>query len=555
MDTVTELYKECFTAQLADWCHAHGVEYIGHIIEDMNCHMRSGVGHYFRALAPQDMSGMDIVLHQVMPGMDDYIHTVTCATGVGAGSFYHYILAKLCASLAHLTPHMKGRAMCEVFGAYGYGEDSPMMKYLMDHLLVRGINRFVPHAFDSKFPDTDCPPHFGAEGHDPSFEAFSALMGYVNKVAHLLDGTVHKASAAILYHVDGEWASRFDNAENMEPYATALYDAHIDYDIVWLDVLRDSARVEDGRLKIADESFNCLIVPYADHIPEVLAEVLKDLIGQGLAVWFGKAMPDNVDFDAEVVYASDIPEKMRALGMTDIEVEGDFPKLRIYHSVRDGKDVLMLANEDYARECDTALKLPFDGEYARLDVMTELYASGKTENGRLRVRLKPGQSEVILFGENGGFEPEITLTEGERLEPSFTLELADCDDLSAFESKGEFESFFNVNRPDFLPEFSGKMRYTFTVNVSPRGRRAFLDLGRVGQNAVLTVNGKDCGIRIAKPYLFEVTGAIEEGENEITVTVSNTLGQRMRDGFTSYLQLSPSGLLGGMRMMYAKDNA
>ena len=75
------------------------------------------------------MSGIDVVLHQIMPGMADYIHTTTCATGTGAGSFYDYILAKLCSSLAHLTPHMRGRAMCEVFGAYGYGEDSVMMKF------------------------------------------------------------------------------------------------------------------------------------------------------------------------------------------------------------------------------------------------------------------------------------------------------------------------------------------------------------------------------------------------------------------------------------------
>ena len=47
-----------------------------------------------------------------MPGKSDVVHAVTCATGVYDGAFFGYILAKLGASLAHLTPSMQGRAVC-----------------------------------------------------------------------------------------------------------------------------------------------------------------------------------------------------------------------------------------------------------------------------------------------------------------------------------------------------------------------------------------------------------------------------------------------------------
>ena len=40
--------------------------------------------------------------------------------------------------------------MCEAFGAYGWNEGLKMMKWIADHLLVRGINYLVPHAFDPK---------------------------------------------------------------------------------------------------------------------------------------------------------------------------------------------------------------------------------------------------------------------------------------------------------------------------------------------------------------------------------------------------------------------
>ena len=44
--------------------------------------------------------------------------------------------------------------MCEAFGAYGWNEGLKTMKWIADHLLVRGVNYIVPHAFDPKaFPD------------------------------------------------------------------------------------------------------------------------------------------------------------------------------------------------------------------------------------------------------------------------------------------------------------------------------------------------------------------------------------------------------------------
>ncbi len=552
MDTVTEMYSECFNKQLADWCHAHGVIYTGHIIEDMNCHLRSGVGHYFRALRHQDMSGMDIVLHQVMPGMADYIHTVTCATGTGAGSFYEYILAKLCSSLAHLTPHMQGRAMCEVFGAYGYGEDSVLMKFLIDHLLVRGINLFVPHAFSTRFPDRDCPPHFGIEGKDPSFEAFTALMKYANKAAHLLSDTVHKANAALLYHVDGEWASRYGNASNMEPAATALLDGHIDYDIVSMDMLRDDATVSEGKLEIYREKFDCLIVPYADHMTKGQLDVLCSLEDAGLPVWYMDALPENAYRGGVTVTREELVPKMKALGMVDVTIPEGFPKLRFYHCTRGKSHIFMFVNEDYAKTADLTVTLPCAGEYARLDLLTDICVSGETADGSLKLNLLPHQSQIIVFGDRAGLPDEITLTEGVSVPADYTLELAECENLDSFELVGHFDRYFNINSPDFRPDFSGKMRYTFKIDVEAVENGVYLDLGRVGQNAEVRVNGKYCGIRISQPYLFNITDAVNLGENTVTVTVSNTLGQKFRDGFSKFLQLSPSGLMGGVNVKYRK---
>ena len=75
----------------------------------------------------------------------------------------------------------------------------------------------------------------------------------------------------------------------------------------------------------------------------------------------------------------------------------------------------------------------------------------------------------------------------------------------------------------------------------------------MGQNAEAWINGKYCGIRISRPYLFDVTDAVNLGENTATVVVSNTLAQKARDCFSEYLQLAPSGLLGNIRIIRSVD--
>ena len=93
------------------------------------------------------------------------------------------------------------------------------------------------------------------------------------------------------------------------------------------------------------------------------------------------------------------------------------------------------------------------------------------------------------------------------------------------------------------------MRYTFTLCTDGGWEGAWLDLGRVGQTARLWVNGHDAGIRITAPYAFPVGHLLTEGENTVTVEVANTLVGKVRDGFSYHMTLTPSGLLGPVRLM------
>ncbi|HIC2071409.1 TPA: hypothetical protein ACW0SM_005692, partial [Raoultella ornithinolytica] len=131
--------------------------------------------------------------HQIHPGLDQGYFKSFTSTGWD-GEFFHYGLAKLGSSLGHLDPKKKGRTLCEMYGAYGWGEGLKLMKWLTDHMLVRGVNNFVPHAFSLKaFPDPDCPPHFYADGQDHQYRFMHLLMNYANRVSHLLSDGHHQS--------------------------------------------------------------------------------------------------------------------------------------------------------------------------------------------------------------------------------------------------------------------------------------------------------------------------------------------------------------------------
>src|SRR6478736_610975 len=120
MDAVSRLYSENFSRRLGQWCRAHDVEYIGHVIEDngAHAHLGPGAGHYFRAMAGQDMAGIDIIGGQVIPGFSR--GPFANMPGHADGEFFHFGLAKLASSAAHLDPLKRGRSMCETMGAYGW---------------------------------------------------------------------------------------------------------------------------------------------------------------------------------------------------------------------------------------------------------------------------------------------------------------------------------------------------------------------------------------------------------------------------------------------------
>lgn len=555
MDVITKLYNENFSYGLGNWCREHGVMYIGHVIEECNAHMRLnyGAGHYFRALGGQDMAGMDIVLMQIIPGLTENVHRVPLPDkGYASPKFYHYTLPKLAASHSHLQPLKKGRAMCEIFGAFGWGEGLPYMKQLADLMLVNGINHFVPHAFSPKEDDPDCPPHFYNGGRNQQYALFGELMGYMGRCAHALSGGIHQADVAVFYNAEGEWTGGKNQV--FQEVCAELTRKLIDYDIVPYDILKDpDTTVKDGKLWINGEAFGALIISESEIMPYDRLECFAKLAKQGLPVIFTESLPvrsaEGNGIEAllerfECVQLLELSDMLREKQCCHLSFEeNETPYLRYYHTKRGAWDLFMFSNDDIRHTLDTKIKLPRSGACVLYDPWENRCYQAEAPEGTLHLVLEKGNAVMILFGEDLPTDlPKIlTLQEEKPLELSFAIDLKNAGEKEFFPYAQNCPCV-DLTAPDCMPDFIGEIRYRTEFEIEEAYQA--LDLGDVGETAQVWINGHYLGTRINAPYRFRLEDALVKGKNELEIRVLSNSAHAKREPFTVYLQVPPTGVLG-----------
>ncbi len=557
MEVITKLYSESFTYQLGNWCRDHGVMYIGHVIEDMGAHMRMGYGsgHFFRALDGQDMAGIDIVLMQDIPGISNQIHRSPLADGgIADPTFFRYTLPKLASSHSHIQPLKKGRAMCEIFGAFGWAEGLPFMKGLADIMLASGINYFVPHAFSPKDEDTDCPPHFYNGGKNIHYPYFKNLMEYMSRTSHLISGRTHKADVAVFYNAEGEWTG--GKNQLFFEICSTLTKNLIDFDIVPYDALLD-ATVESYRLIINGESYGALIVSESELMPISRLKCFSKLAKMGLPVIFTEAFPvgsaegDNISdiiSSFMVSKTSLLPSLLRNMELCQLSITGKMlDSLRFYHIERENTDIYLFSNENINSTFDGEIMLKGAKECLIYEPWDNKLYRASLDSNKLTLRLENGNMLFVILGCDipshiPYFEYEV---ERKLLPLRFDISIMD-EGETEYRSLAKNSECFDISAPDRLPYFSGSICYETTF----AGDMDFtvLDLGQVGEVAEAWLNDKYLGLRINAPYKFSLRDALCDGENKLKIIVKSNLAHLRRDDLSFYMQIPPSGIIGDISL-------
>lgn len=541
MDIITRMYEENFSRQLGDWCEEHGVEYIGHVLEDVGLHSRlgPGTGHYFRAMAGQHMGGIDVVLNQLIPDRD-----------YGKNGFYHYSIQQLAASAAHQNPRMKGRAMCEIFGAFGWSEGLSMMKWMADHMLVGGINWFVPHAFTEKaFPDPDCPPHFYAHGMNPQYRYMYLVFDYMNRVCHLLNGGRAAVDNAVLFPAEGEWAGGY---RDYGVIGKLCLTHQIPYELVCVDAL-ETASVSQGRLQVGETSYRTLLVDHIDLLPDHALAQLERLYRQGACVRFVGHAPKGLDgASAPSVPVIQDEELLPLLREGAACAAREYqPWLRCYKYLQEDMTVYLLVNSSMNHRLDTAVLVEEAPAYVWYHAEDNtLEAAQPDQRGWLPLSLDRGESVILLAGRQEAlpgegdlpFRPELS---GERRELSgaWSISLADYREQERFQPLCVTDQLEDISSKK--PGFSGIIRYETAFE----GPARMIDLGRAFEGVEVLVNGRSAGVRVGYPYRYDVSALAGEGENQLTVLAATSLGDALGDDLSKQRPFSPEGILGPVTLL------
>lgn len=546
MDEVTRLVEKDFSRQVGDWCRSHGVAYIGHVIEDDNQHARTGssLGHYFRGLSGQDMAGIDDIGGQVFPQGEDVVQRDTLVPR--DGEFYHFALGKLGASHAAIDPLKKGRAMCEIFGAYGWEEGVRLEKYLADHFMVRGINRFVPHAFSAKkYPDGDAPPHFYAGGNDPLYRHFGVLMNYMQRICGLIDGGRSKTDTAILYHAEAEWTGK---SMLMQKPARILAENQIDFHFIPIDVFTDINVYHTGfdeGLHVNENCYRLLIIPYAQFIPEALQSGIEKIKESGCRVIFLEELPRGLcDSDKSLsesvrscpaVALDSLADVVKREGLQEIQLQPSATTVRCLH-YEGNQEIYYFVNE--GTKCYKGeVHLPGNARFCEYDAWNNcIYRVGVEEEKKageagckLELQIQSGHSCILMAISNQTIQPELYHNRvqrgGEIIAFSSVWRYALCRaiDYPSFGDKKEILHLSDIS--DFSREnasFSGFIRYENKFFYGKTGR-IVLEITDAYEGVELFINGSGAGIQIVPPFLFDITDLAAAGENTIRIEVATTL--------------------------------
>ncbi len=576
MDCASLLYQKNFSKPIGQWCEDHGVEYIGHIVEDNGCHSRLGMGpaHFFRAMSGQHMAGIDCIGEQIVLGAPAMDRLGLGEIG-GDGEFYHYTLGKLGASSGHLDPVKKGRTMCELFGAYGWNFGVRDMKYVLDHLLVRGVNELVPHAFSmADYPDIDCPPHFYARGNNPQFPYFAELMKYANRMCDLLSDGQHVASVAVLYDGEADWIG---GGMPMQKVCRELMEHQIDFDIVSIDMLDElssyNGALKGDTLEINGVSFEALIVPYSRAVPKQFAEFIQRK--EAFTVIFADDYPTAVLNDeasdimttiknvCEVIKVNELADMLRSRGMYQIESDSHFKDLSFYHYSKE-REIFVFQNESPTDTYNGTITLPTTEDVVYYNGFDDTYESAifsrKGQTTEVSLSLAPTECVVLLEKKGIVYSKEhrsySQQTQGLKpldISADWEVRMTRAIDYPEFGDVIAMKTLVPISEQ--FPEFAGVIRYSKTINLDKVADKAYIKAEQVYEVMKVIVNGKETGMCLTPPYQLELKDCLQLGDNEIIIEVATTPS---RDQLTRsqapfdfiYEAMEATGMCGKVELLY-----
>jgi len=518
----TRMYNENFFKQIYDICDADGLKSIGHL--HMEEHLSNAV--------QMEGSFLEDMRYLHIPGIDRIDRK----------------RPRITEKLGSSAMHLYGRERCfsESYGCFGWGLTLQEMKAEADWQMVQGVNMLVPHAFFSSiegFRKTESPPSLFYQ--NPYWEHFDNFAHYIRRLSFALSAGDYAADILVYYPITSCYehftplshypVDRLD--EQLITLCNNLQTGQLDFDFVDDSALAERAAQQGDRLKIGNTAYRCVVLPPISNLPLETLSCLCSFAHKGGKVICTSDLPVHAaypqdDGEFAVLWSKltsnenciratiDTVEKVcrnQKLGSLCLQTRDE--KIKYMHRILPDGQLFFVINEG-EQPVSHMIQIRGAGEAQLLDPVTGTVGflpSLQTPDGlTIPLRLDSFGSALILIRDKAA---PIQLS-------NWTVTLPD----------GSISSVLGDWQQLGLKDYSGKLCYETAFSYAGNG--AELDLGWVCDVAQVTVNGHTLEAKCWKPYRWDISPFLHQGENTLCVTVYNTLANELTE------EKAPSGLFG-----------
>jgi hypothetical protein len=505
-DVWSGMFRDNFYKPMQDWCQARNMFYMLHLNHEETMLSR-GAGE---SMTQNEGSFWRDMRYVGVPGVDNL-------SQIGPGIVADF--PKIAGSAAHLF----GRP--QAWSEEG-GEPGQNGKFVFDYQLVRGLNYMNVRGLNA------APRAGGGALQNPN-----ALFGWYVTRAQYLMALGRPAAQVALYHpTDSFWLNDNEADDVQVKLVTELMEHQIDFDHIDHDALASVCSLDGGGLKnLSGQIYRAVIVPASSVIQKSVLERLRAFAAAGGKVVFVGRTPSMVvdrtflhpDPAPDLSFATLEPSPeitdrvLAALPPPDVKLDTPCPSIKYIHrSLKDG-EVYLFFNESNRTQSRSATIVGtgqvqvWDATSGTIHPLAGVAPAGGSV--AVPLSLESQETRFIVIGPlpPGASAAAPTLSTGEAiavLDGPWSVTLGEkqlTTPLKSWEEMG-------------VTAFTGTAVYKleFTVAAAlPQGKRVYLDLGNVHEDARAQLNGAQLDALSWPPYLWDVTQAIKTGANTLEVQV------------------------------------
>ena len=328
-----------------------------------------------------------------------------------------FLPTKVSSSVTHL--YNRPRTWLEAFHSMGWNSNGEWLTSQLDHHLIAGGNLLCMHGL---YYSTHggwwewAPPCF--HFRMPYWPHMKHWLRYAERMCYILSQGNHVCDIAIMYPTETLQAYPDTKTDSLWTMANKLSNAGLDYDFMDYQSLQ-KAEIDNGRLKIGNESYKVLILPRLKIMHKASIEKINEFKKKGGIVIDSQNGDEMINLIPKIIspdFSTDLGEGKvlhRKIGKNDLYMIMNVKPGSVMTFRQTGKVERWNAWDGSTEEIaviaqdDETTQIRFDGEYNKSWLL--MFSPGTPKFDLSTTNKNNTQKKVIEITDNWAVEPIPTM--------------------------------------------------------------------------------------------------------------------------------------------------